>query len=302
MSEFLVIHTVTEAHEALGVEKPRHPLISVIPQRTIRPLVTDPSVRFRVDLYQIWIKDDEECRIGYGRNSYDFSEGTLAFMRAGQVIHATPDMPPADSEGYLILFHPDLIRKSPLGQTINQLSFFDYDVHEALHISDDERKTLSEIARKIGHEINLGIDRYSQDILISNLDLFLAYSTRYYDRQFYTRTNLNKDLVGRFTHFLNTYYENGQQLTYGIPGVVRCAEELTMSPQYLSDLLKKETGLTAQEHILRFVVDRAKNHLLGSPESVSQVAFDLGFEYPQHFSKLFKSKTGMSPAQYRAQN
>ncbi len=302
MKDIHVVETITEAHRLLGVKKPTHPLISVVHQKDISPLINDPEIKLRVDLYQIWMKDAVECQIGYGRNSYDFSEGTLAFMKPGQVLSPESEPPSHTTEGRLLIFHPDLIRKSPLGASIHNYSFFDYEVHEALHISDEERSTLFGLIDKLEHEISLNIDQHSQHIIVSNLELLLAYCTRYYDRQFYTRTNLHQDHVSRFENLLKAYYQGGKQLTDGVPTVTWCGKQLSMSSNYLSDLLRKETGKNAQEHIHDFVINRAKDRLLGTTDPLSQIAYDLGFEYPQHFSKIFKKKTGISPSEYRQLN
>jgi len=206
------------------------------------------------------------------------------------------------ASGWTLVFHPDLIRKSELGKSIDQYSFFSYEVTEALHLSDDEQKTLTELVDKIHKEYDQLIDRHSQDLIISNIKLLLDYCTRYYDRQFYTRTNLNKDFVTRFESLLKDYYQSDKPLEIGVPTVKYCGEEMNMSSHYLSDLLKKETGRSAQDHILYFLIERAKTKLLGTEDSISQVAYSLGFDYPNHFSKLFKAKAGMSPGEFRSQN
>ncbi|MCU4154567.1 AraC family transcriptional regulator [Carboxylicivirga sp. A043] len=204
--------------------------------------------------------------------------------------------------GWSLNFHPDLIRRSHLGQHIDDYTFFSYEVNEALHLSDQEKTTIGEIRDKIIHEYSTNIDKHSQKLIISNIELMLDYCTRFYDRQFYTRENLNKDTVSRFEKVLKAYYNTGKQYETGVPSVKYCGAELNLSSNYLSDLLKKETGKNAQEHIHHFVVNRAKTTLLNSSDSVSQVAYALGFDYPQHFSKIFKKKTGLSPAEYRNVN
>ena len=302
MSDVITIKSISEAHQAMGVPPPSHPLVSVVWEKDLRPLLPASGSKIRIDLYQIWSKQGRECELGYGRNAYDFREGTLAFFKAGQVLTATEFQQKKDADGWVLLFHPDLIRKSELGRHIHEYSFFDYEVFEALHVSESERASLTEIAAKIDHETGLNIDRHSQHIIVSNIELLLGYCTRYYDRQFYTRTNFNQDLVSRFEQLLRNYYTEGKQLSLGIPTVKYCAEEMNMSAHYLSDLLKKETGKNTQEHIHHFVIDQAKTLLLGTTEAVGQIAYGLGFEYPQHFAKLFKAKTGMSPLEYKQLN
>jgi AraC-like DNA-binding protein len=303
MKDIIVLSTVSQVHEALGLGKPTHPLVSIVLQSEIQARAFPVGTRIRVDLYQVWMKHGVDCQIGYGRNTYDFVEGTLAFMKPGQVISAPENGPSHNqTEGYLMLVHPDLIRRSPLGMSIEQFSFFDYEVHEALHISEKEKDTLYDIVKKIQNEIAQNIDKHSQTLIVSNLELFLGYCTRYYDRQFYTRTNLNQELVTKFEGVLKNYYLSNQQMKLGLPTVAHCAQTLNMSPNYLGDLVKKETGSTAQDYIHGFIINRAKNKLLGTSVSLSEIAYSLGFEYPQHFSKVFKKKTGQTPTAFRQLN
>jgi AraC-like DNA-binding protein len=182
---------------------------------------------------------------------------------------------------------------------MREYTFFSYDSHEALHLSDQERQTITTIVRTIEHEYSQNLDIYSQDVMISSLELLLNYGKRFYGRQFITRTHVNKDVVIRFEELLQTYFESDKPETQGLPTVKYCAEQMGYSSNYLSDLLKKETGKNTQEHIHFYLIEKAKNLLLGTEEPVYRIAYTLGFEYPQHFSKLFKSKTGLSPAQYR---
>ena len=195
-----------------------------------------------------------------------------------------------------------MIQKSDLGEKISRYSFFRYDVNEALHLSDEERKTIEELLEKIIKEYSQNLDRHSQHLIISNIELLLDYCLRFYDRQFYTRTNLNTDVVSKFERLLQNYYQTVIALELGIPNVNYCAKELNVSSNYLSDLLKKETGKTTLEHIHLYVIEKAKNNLLNSTNSISNIGYDLGFEYPQHFSNLFKAKTGYSPTDFRNLN
>lgn len=303
MNEVINIKNITQAHEYLGLPKPNHPLISVINFDENLNRVNLGQYKFVLDLYQIMLKSNFSGKLQYGRNSYDFQEGTMVFTSPGQTItfDGTHDND-SDNPGWTILFHPDLIRSSSLGQIIGNYSFFSYEVNEALHLSDKEKISLSELVDKLEREIHHNIDKHSQKLIVSNIELLLNYCMRYYDRQFYTRTNINKDIVSRFEKLLKSHYKADKQFKTGIPTVKYCGEELNLSPNYLSDLLRKETGRNAQEHIHFFVIEKAKSNLLSCNDSVSQIAYDLGFEYPQHFSKLFKSKTGMSPSEYRNLN
>jgi len=303
MKDIIRVKTISEVHELLGLEKPKHPLVSVLHHQDSKWQEHHyANERVSLDMYQVTLKMCSPGSFEYGRNSYDFREGTMIFTGPGQVftIHEMREGDAAD--GWTLLFHPDLIRKSELGKSIDDYSFFSYDVHEALHLSDDEKKTIQELVSKIEKEYQQNIDKHSQKLIISNIQLILDYCTRYYDRQFYVRTNLNKDVVTRFEQLLKSYFNEEKPVEGGIPTVRYCGTEMGMSPNYLSDLLKKETGRNAQEHIHYFVIDKAKTRLLNSTESISQIAYSLGFEYPQHFSKIFKAKTGMSPAEYRNVN
>lgn len=208
-----------------------------------------------------------------------------------------------DSEkSWFLSFHPDLIRSSGLAEKMNQYSFFHYDVNEALHLSDDEKDTIKQLRDKIVQEYSQNLDRHSQHLIIANLELLLDYCVRFYDRQFFTRTNLNSDIVSRFDRILRSYYETDSIEELGSPTVTYFSKELNLSANYLSDLLKKETGKTAQEHIHLHIIEKAKTRLLNSTASISEIGYSLGFEYPQHFSNLFKSKTGQSPREYRNLN
>lgn len=299
MGDIIRIETISQAHEALGLEKPKHPLVSVYKHDDVKLTKEFMTSTIVMDFYHV---DYKMCSAGafrYGRNTYDFQEGTLIFMRPGQVMRLEEWDEEPGIGGWSLIFHPDLIRKSQLGKNINRYTFFSYDVNEALHLSDDEKATLEDIRDKIIKEYSQNMDRHSQKLIISNIELMLDYCTRFYDRQFYTRTNLNADIVTRFERVLADYFEDKSLRSSGLPSVKYCAGQLSLSPNYLSDLLKKETGKTAQEHIHYHIIEKAKTELLNSESSVSEIAYDLGFEYPQYFSKLFTKKVGMSPARFR---
>ncbi|NER15391.1 helix-turn-helix domain-containing protein [Leptobacterium flavescens] len=289
-------------HDVFGLIKPKHPLVSVIRFKDADIRSEYHHIRCSFGMYCITLKNETEGSMGYGRNSYDFNEGSMLFIKPGQVLSYDGHQSSAEDPGWALLFHPDLIRKSGLSKSIDNYSFFSYDITEALHISDEEKQSLNELVTKIEKEYHQLIDRHSQKLIISNIELLLDYCTRYYDRQFYTRTNLNKDVLAKFENLLKDYYTDENQLRIGIPTVDYCGKELHMSSKYLSDLLKKETGKSAKNHIDDFLINKAKNRLLRSSESVSEIAFALGYEYSQHFSKTFKAKTGISPSEYRSLN
>ncbi len=289
-------------HYVFGLPRPKHPLVSVIRFKDADIKEEYHNVRCSFGMYCITHKDGTQGSMKYGRNSYDFQEGSMLFIKPGQVLGYDGHKHPGEDPGWALLFHPDLIRKSELARSIDDYSYFSYDISEALHISEDEKIALNEIIEKIETEYMQNIDRHSQKLIISNIELLLDYCTRYYDRQFYTRTNINKDVLAKFESLLKEYYSNEIHLEMGIPTVNHCGRELSMSPKYLSDLLKKETGKSAKTHIDDFLINEAKTRLLNSTESVSEIAYGLGFEYSQHFSKTFKAKTGMSPGSYRELN
>lgn len=302
-SEF-IIDSVSQAHQAMGLPAPKHPLVTVVQTKDFSAKEDFTGIKIINNLYQITLKQIGCGNLFYGKNSYDYEEGTLVFTAPGQVTLFEGEMPAEDdsSTGWILAFHPDLIRKSKLADKMSQYSFFNYDVNEALHLSEEELATIEDLLDKIVKEYSQNLDKHSQNLIISNIELLLDYCMRFYDRQFYTRTNLNSDMVSKFERLLNTYYQKSTAQDLGLPTVQYLAHALNLSSNYLSDLLKKETGKTAQEHIHLFLIEKAKNALLNSEQSISQIGYALGFEYPQHFSNLFKSKTGMSPREYRSLN
>ena len=301
MSNFYHTKSIAEVYQFLGLGKPLHPLIMII--REWPQIDFDfANTKMTGDLYMVSLKGNKSGSFGYGRNSYDYEEGTLTFMAPNQVLVFNENKEGANEKGWTIFFHPDLIRKSELGRTIKEYSFFDYDTNEALHVSDKEKGMLNVLVEYIETEFQQNMDQHSQELIISNLETLLKYCRRYYNRQFYTRTNLNKDYITRFEQYLEVYFSSDELLKEGIPNITQCGEALNMSGRYLSDLLKLETGRSAKDHIHNYIIEKAKTRLLNSNISVSNLAFDLGFEYPQHFSKLFKSKTGLNPSEYRVMN
>lgn len=300
MSDIIHIKSISQLHQLLNIEKPLHPLISVV-RHTKEMNLNFGNARFNSDLYFISLKENIKGSFKYGRNDYDFEEGTLLFVAPGQITGTNNNMEP-DLGGWSIFLHPNLIRKSPLANTISNYHFFNYEIHEALHLSEKEKNNLTECVLKIEQEIHQNIDKHSQELIIHNIEAILKYGLRYYDRQFATRTNQSKDHISKFENFLRHYYNQHQQIESGIPTVDICGKAMNMSGKYLSDLLRAETGKSLLEHIHLFVIDKARTSLLSSNLSVSEIAYSLGFDYPQHFSKLFKTKTGFSPSEYRNLN
>jgi len=300
MKDIIKLDSIAKTHLFLGLDKPKHPLISVLRVKDVLENLELNNIKYVMGLYQISLKDNCPYTIAnYGRNAYDYEDGTMVFTAPNQVLEFKKEAVPEENKGWTLVFHPDLIRKSELGKNINSYSFFTYASNEALHLSDEEKNTVTDIVSKIEKEFSSNIDTHSQTLIISNLELLLNYSVRFYDRQFYTRTNLNQDITSKFEEFLRLYYEDQKHIELGIPSVQYCGKALNLSPKYLSDLLRKETGQSTQDHIHTFIIEKAKNSLLNSKQSTSEIAFSLGFEYPQYFSKVFKKKTSMSPSEYR---
>lgn len=300
MSDIIHLDSVSDIHRLLALGKPKHPLIMLIPNNCIDIDVISASCS--LGLYIVAMKNGMSGSMKYGLSSYDFTDGVMLFLAPGQVIEPADTVIDKEAEGWSLLFHPDLIRRTALGQKINQYSFFSYDVNEALHISDDEMQTLNELTHKISRELEQNIDKHTQSLISANIELLLDYCVRFYDRQFFTRSNKSKDTVLEFEALIRGYFQHDKQQEQGLPSVGYCGKELGISPNYLSDLLKKETGKTAKEHIQLFVIEQAKNKLLGSERNISQIAYDLGFDYPAHFTKLFKNATGHSPSEFRKLN
>lgn len=306
MPQTIEIQSISQMHQMGGLPKPKHQLVSVIHNRDIKTVAGLQGVKVINHLYVIIFKSSNICSsFSYGRNSYDHEDGTLVFTAPGQVMEFDNDSAEdeqIDPDGWSLVFHPDIFRKSELSDNMKKYSFFHYDSNEALHLSDPERIAIEDLLHKIVQEYSQTLDRHSQHLIVSNIELFLDYCLRFYDRQFFARTNLNSDIMSKFERLLVNYYESDQVQQKGVPSVDSCAKQLNLSPNYLSDLLKKETGKTALEHIHFFLIDKAKNSLLNSTDTISGIAYSLGFDYPQRFSNLFKSKTGMSPKEYRYSN
>ena len=291
------VQTISELHEIAGFEKPKHPLVTVIDYSKVNVIDTPEHGSFICSFYSINFKN--HCSFVYGRQAFDHKEGTLHCTAPEQVITFDRKKEEGNTEGWGLYFHPELIRNTSLGKKIHEYSFFLYTENEALHLSDHEKQTLLSILKQMEKEYNTNIDHYSHDLIITNIELLLNYCKRYYGRQFITRTNQNKDILVRFDTFFSDYFNSGQLKNNGLPTVKQCAEKMNLSPNYFSDLLKSETGKNAQEHIHYYMLEKAKTLLKNSNRTINEIAYDLGFEYPQNFSKLFKKKVGTTPTLYR---
>ena len=258
--------------------------------------------KYRYGFYTIFLKEIKCGDLRYGCNYYDYQEGTLVFVAPGQVMGIENNTNKFQPQGKVLIFHPDLIRGTALGKHIQDYNFFSYDVHEALHLSEAERKVIYDCFSKIEFELQHAIDKHSKTLIVSNIELFLNYCTRFYDRQFITRDVPNKGVLERFEAMLNDYFQSEKPQALGLPSVSYCADELNLSANYFGDLVKKETGKSAQEYIQSKVIDTAKEKIFDTTKSLSEVAYDLGFKYPQHFTRLFKQRVGQTPQEYRMVN
>ena len=303
MERIFRFDTVTE-YNALNNQETLHPLVSVIDFSKANPRSWDgeKNVRINYGLYCIFLKDVKGCDLRYGQNYYDYQEGTLVFVAPGQMMVIETDGQVYQPKGYALVFHPDLIRGTSLGRIIHEYNFFSYNANEALHLSERERQIVLDCFSKIEFELQQNIDKHSKKLIASNIELFLNYCERFYDRQFITRDNVNKGILEKFEELLNGYFSSDKPQEIGLPSVAYFAEELHLSPNYFGDLIKKETGKSAKEYIQDKTIDVAKTKTFDSDKTVNEIAYELGFKYPQHFTRLFKQRVGLSPNEYRLQN
>ena len=291
-------------YNALSNHETLHPLVSVIDFSKSKPWVWPggESIKVSYGMYSVFLKEVKCGDLKYGCNYYDYEEGSLVFMSPGQIVEVEYLGENFQPKGYALMFHPDMIHGTTLGRHIQDYTFFGYQSNEALHLSERERKIVLDCFSKIQYELEHAIDNHSKKLIVSNIELFLNYCTRFYERQFITRENAHKGVLEKFENLLNDYYQSDKPNTIGLPSVAYCATELNLSAGYFGDLIKKETGKTAQEYIQSKVIDVAKERIFDQSKSVSQVAYELGFKYPQHFTRLFKQRIGQSPNEYRMLN
>lgn len=298
MKNILHVTSITEIHQLFQLTKPKHPLVSVFRHSDLVVPDNFTSQSFTTDLFMIGFKEKQEAVVKYGRETYDFQEGTVIFLSPNQVFSfSSADFSNCKDE-WTLVFHPDFLTKTNLGKEIDNYHFFSYETNEALHVSEDEKLALNDLIAKIEKEYYQQIDKHTQEIICINIETILKYCQRFYARQFITRKTVNNRYLTKFEAYLRKYFAHNL-IDEGLPTVKQCGKALHLSPHYLSDLLKEETGKNAKEHIDLFVIKKAKIQLQNQELSISQVAFDLGFDYPNHFSKFFKSKTGLSPTEYR---
>lgn len=298
MENIIDLNSVQLFNQLYGLET-LHPLVTVVDMNKATHDVD--SIRLNYGLYAIFLKMEKGCEIRYGRQNYDFQEGTIVCFAPGQTAMTTRTTGHPQTNAYGILFHPDLIRGTQLGRNIRQYSFFSYEVNEALHLSEEERQIFLKCLHTIQLELKHSVDKHSRTLLVTHIELLLGYCMRFYERQFTTRSKANRDVLTHFERLLNEYFNADHAETEGLPSVHYFAEELCLSPNYFGDLFKKETGKTPQDYIQDKIIDIAKERITDSNDTVSRIAYSLGFQYPQHFCRFFKKRVGCTPNEYRKQ-
>ncbi|MBO0322391.1 helix-turn-helix transcriptional regulator [Muricauda sp. CAU 1633] len=293
-------NTLSEFHTFCDLPKPEHPLVSLVDYGKVNYQTHEKEVTWIQNFYSIGLKRDIPAKVRYGQQEYDFDEGLLSFIAPRQVLQL--EMLPSETapSGWLLLIHPDFLWNTPLAKNIKNYEFFGYAINEALFLSEKEEKTLTDILLNIQQEYHSNTDKFSQNIIIAQMELFLNYAERYYQRQFITRKISNHEILVRLEEFLNVYFNSEEAVHKGLPTVQYVAEALNVSSNYLSSLLKVLTGQSTQQHIHEKLIEKAKEKLSTTQLSISEIAYTLGFEHSQSFSKLFKSKTKQSPVEFRA--
>lgn len=295
MDEVIRIDTIDQYNKLFGFET-LHPLVCIVDLSKAE--IWPEHYRFNYGVYCLYVKDAKCGNIRYGRQTYDYQEGSVIGFAPGQIANVDMEKGMKPS-GMGILFHPDLIRGTSLGKEIKRYSFFSYESNEALHLSEQERKIILDSFEKVQMELEHAIDKHSKHLISKNIELLLDYCMRFYDRQFSTRSETNKDVLIQFEHLLDEYLQSDLLREQGVPTVRYFADKICLSPNYFGDLIKKETGKTAQEYIQNKVINLAKEWILGTNKTVSQIAFELGFQYSQHFNRIFKKNVGYTPNEYR---
>ncbi|MGA9647919.1 helix-turn-helix domain-containing protein [Pedobacter sp.] len=288
--------SISDLHRMLGLPKPLHPLVTLVDNTHISVDKEALPAAFLFNFYKISYKKTLKGKIRYGQGYYDFDEGGLVFTAPNQILATTDD---TEYLGYTLLIHPDFIRNHVLGRNIKNYGFFSYAANEALHLSDKEKNTIISIFKNIEEELKSNIDDFSQDVIISQIELILNYSNRFYKRQFITRKAVNHDLLTHLESIMNNYFIDKKPLTIGLPTVEYLAEKLNLSPRYLSDMLRSLIGQNTQQYIHKKLIEKAKDYLTSDHLSVAEIAYQLGFEHPQSFNKVFKKKTNLTPIQFK---
>lgn len=289
------LDTIEKYNRILGV-KTLHPLVSVTDMSTLKDI---KHCCKEFGFYCIYYKNLECGTIQYGRSKYDYQEGTMLFIAPGQIAGINDGGATPSPRGYVLMFHPDLLYGTPLARRMKDYNFFSYDSNEALHMSEREKQIILNCFHEISAELEHAIDKHTKQIIASTIETMLNYCTRFYDRQFITREIPNRGILSRFEKTVHQWFESGKAREFGLPTVQMCASEACLSPNYFGDLIKKELGKTAQEYIRLYVIDRAKELIAENELNVSEIAYELGFKYPHHLTRVFKKVTGMTPNEYR---
>lgn len=298
MDKIINLDSVDQYNNLYGMET-LHPLVTVVDLREAKKAITD--VQLNYGLYGIFLKLRKSCDIRYGRRTYDYQDGTIVCFAPEQSVYVTNTTDEIAQPVLGILFHPDLIRGTSLGKTIKKYSFFSYAVNEALHLSEQEKDTFIECLKNISMELEHALDKHSKSLIAMNIELLLSYCMRFYERQFITRSNETHDALTKFEQLLDEYFDGNRPEQDGLPSVKYFADKICLSSNYFGDMIKKETGKTPQEHIQTKILNLAKENIIGTDQTVSQIAYALGFQYPQHLSRLFKKHVGCTPNEYRQQ-
>ena len=298
MDQIIKLENVDRYNNLYGLET-LHPLVSIVDLTKATKRVN--HVQMDYGLYALFLKQTKSCNIKYGRTSYDYEEGTIVCFAPGQMASVDTIEDEVAPQVYGIVFHPDLIRGTALGKNIRNYTFFSYAVNEALHLSEQERGIVMDCLEKISMELEHAIDKHSKSLIAMNIELLLNYCMRFYERQFISRSDANQDTLSRFEQLLDDYFQSGMPVQEGLPTVKYFADKVCLSPNYFGDMVKKETGKTPQECIQEKIIELAKEHIAGTDQTVSEIAYMLGFQYPQHLCRLFKKRTGCTPNKYRLQ-
>ena len=298
MDKILNLDSVDLCNKLYGLET-LNPLVSVIDLNKATSSVD--LIRFNYGIYALYLKLEKACDIKYGRQTYDYQEGTIVCFAPGQTAETNPTTDKVQVNAHGILFHPDLLRGTSLGKSIKKYTFFSYEVNEALHLSEEERSIVMDCLKIIRMELEHGVDKHSKTLLVNHIELLLNYCMRFYERQFITRGKTNRDVLTRFENLLDEYFESALAEQDGLPTVKYFADKLCLSSNYFGDMFMKETGKSPQEYIQEKVIELAKERISDTADTVSQIAYSLGFQYPQHFCRLFKKRVGYTPSEYRAQ-
>lgn len=298
MNEIIQLDSIKAYNELYGLQT-LHPLVTVVDLTKAKRMAN--HVRMNYGVYALFIKHGVGCTLRYGRQTYDYQEGTVVSFAPGQLVQVDMEEEELGKDVSGLIFHPDLIYGTSLADKMSRYTYFSYSQTEALHLSEQEQRTLTNCLHNLQTEIEHPVDRHSRELLCVQIELFLDYCLRFYDRQFYTRSKVNSDVLQRFEQLLDSYFKGDDAHRQGLPSVRYFADKVCLSPGYFGDLIKKETGKTAQEYIQLTIIDIAKHHLSGTNLTISQIADLLGFQYPQHFIRMFKKQTGCTPNEYRMQ-